>query len=75
TQAMWGQRMIVFNCPVIISIVFEDAGRADIDNLSKGIIDHLVHHRLIRDDSRPIVREIHLRWGGVKGAVVTVSKA
>lgn len=75
TQAMWGQRMIVFDCPVIISIVFEDAGCADIDNLSKGVIDHLVHHRLIQDDSRPIVREVHLRWGHVTGAVVTVSKA
>lgn len=75
TQAMWGQRIIFFNCPVIISIVFEDIGTSDLDNLGKGLVDHLVHHRLISDDSRKIVRRVTLTWGDVKGAVVTVSKA
>lgn len=74
TQAMWGQRMIAFSGPVEIHIVYEDAGQADLDNLSKGLIDHLVHHRLIYDDSRKIVRKVTLEWGHVKGAVVTVTK-
>lgn len=74
TQAMWGQRMIAFDGPVHIDIVFEDTGQADLDNLAKGIVDHLVHHRLIYDDSRKIVRRVCLEWGQVKGAVVTVSK-
>lgn len=74
TQAMWGQRMVYLSGPVKISILFEDNSRADLDNLGKGIIDHLVHHHLIDGDGRKTVRKVTLEWGDVKGAVVTVTK-
>jgi Holliday junction resolvase RusA-like endonuclease len=75
TQAMWGQSLQFFEVPVALSMVFEDNGRSDLDNLQKAVIDHLVHHKLIVDDSRPWVREIHLCWGDVKGVEVEVRAA
>lgn len=75
TQAMWGQRIETFGGPVRITMVFEDNGRCDLDNLQKGLLDHLVHHRIIQDDSRKFVRELWLKWGPVKGVEITIEGA
>lgn len=73
TQAMWGQRIEFFHTPVCISIVFEDAGKADIDNLSKSCLDHLVRHQIIPDDGRQWVRRLSLEWGDVKGVEMEIT--
>ena len=72
TAAMWGQRMEMFDGAVKISIVFEDNGKCDLDNLPKAILDHLVHHKIIVDDSRKYVRELNTKWGEVKGCVLEI---
>ena len=46
---------------------------ADIDNRLKALLDLLVEHKLIEDDSWPIVRSVSAEWSeGVKGCVVAV---
>jgi crossover junction endodeoxyribonuclease RusA len=59
---------------VRIDMRFEDAGRKDLDGLPKAILDLLVTHQVIKDDSRKIVRKISLSWdSAVTGAVVEVA--
>lgn len=58
--------------PVSIGIVIRDEGTGDLDNRCKAILDFLVHHQIIEDDNRKIVREISLKWGDVDGAVVQI---
>lgn len=73
TAELWGQPMQNFAGPVEVKIVAEDAGRTDLDNFAKGVLDFLVHHRFIEDDNRSVVRRLTLEWGDVKGVVVEVS--
>ena len=47
--------------------VEEGASRADLDNLAKAPIDLLCDLQLIEGDHRDVIREVHLRWGGVEG--------
>lgn len=59
--------------PVKVSFVFEDkAGRRDLDNLQKAPLDLLVKHKVIDGDHRNIVREIHAKWGAVKGVRIVI---
>lgn len=71
-DSMWGQPLQYFKGPVSIDITYEDAGRSDLDNLQKAVIDHLVNCQIILGDDRKVVRKITLQWGDVKGAVVEV---
>lgn len=61
-----------FKGEVYISIVCEDTGPVDLDNKTKGVLDLLVRHGVIEDDSRPFVRRIDLTWGNVSGCRVEV---
>lgn len=61
-----------FTGQVWISITYADAGRMDLDNGGKGIIDLLKSQGVIKDDSRRYVREIRYTWGNVHGAKVEV---
>jgi Holliday junction resolvase RusA-like endonuclease len=61
--------------PVIVAITIRDEGPGDLDNRCKAILDFLVHHGVIEDDNRKIVRAINLSWGEVEGARVEISAA
>ena len=71
-DAMWFQDKTKFDGPVTIDITVEDTGRADLDNLSKALLDHLVRHEIIQDDGRSVVRGLSLKWGKVKGAQIEI---
>lgn len=61
-----------FKGEVFVSITCEDTGPTDLDNKVKGILDLLVRHGVIEDDSRPFVRGIKLSWGNLSGCRVEV---
>lgn len=61
--------------PVEITYEHTDAGRVDLGNYEKPLTDLLVAHRLIEDDNRSIVRDLHAKWSpevseGVRVTVV-----
>lgn len=60
---------------VRIAIELEDSHpRADADNRIKAILDLLVSHNVIEDDSAKIVRKVSAEWKDeVKGARVTIT--
>ncbi len=66
------QRVVRIPGPVHISLVIEDCGRGDLDNLYKSVSDLLVKHGVIEDDTRPIVRKISMEWGAVNGCEVEI---
>jgi Holliday junction resolvase RusA-like endonuclease len=57
---------------VWIAIQYSDHGNGDIDNKAKSVLDLLVAHKVIKDDSRTYVRELRLSWGNNAGARVEV---
>ena len=61
--------------PVHVTLTYEDRGRADIDNLNKGVLDMLVKQQIIEDDRRQIVRSINARWGHANGVRVQIISA
>lgn len=63
--------------PVALSYAFADEGRADLGNLEKAVSDLLVTYQVIEDDSRKIVRSIHLEWAASveSGCRITITKA
>lgn len=60
--------------PVAIRLIISDSTRGDIDNRCKAVLDLLVSHKIIEDDSKRIVRKILLEWGDVEGAQVEISE-
>jgi Holliday junction resolvase RusA-like endonuclease len=62
--------------PVSIDIVCGEIGarrNRDLDNVIKPIIDLIVQHRVIADDSAAVVRMISARWDGARlGALVRI---
>lgn len=60
--------------PVAIRIIISDQACGDLDNRCKAILDFLVHHKIIEDDKKDIVRKILLEWGDVEGAQVEISE-
>lgn len=61
-----------FLSQVWIAITYSESSKFDIDNAGKGILDLLVSHGVIKDDSRTYVRELRLTWGNNAGARVEV---
>lgn len=59
--------------PVCVSIVVQENPRRDLDSYCKALIDLLVAHKLIPDDSCKYVREIRISWGKIEGCRVTVT--
>lgn len=73
TDSLWEQpHKKPITGPVVVTIVVEDKGLGDLDNKIKPLLDFCVHHRLIADDSRDIVRGISARWGDVTGALIRI---
>lgn len=60
--------------PVDIRITITERACGDLDNRCKAILDFIVHHKIIEDDCRSIVRSIFLQWGDVEGARVEIAK-
>jgi crossover junction endodeoxyribonuclease RusA len=57
---------------VVISAGRPDRRRRDIDNLAKSLLDLLVAHRVMDDDS--LVRSVTSRWDDQKRALVSARK-
>lgn len=60
--------------PVAVRIIISDKACGDLDNRCKAVLDLLVHHEIIEDDCRSIVRKILLEWGDVEGAQVEITE-
>lgn len=60
--------------PVAIRIIVSENARGDLDNRTKSVLDLLVHHQIIEDDSKRIVRKLLLEWGDVEGAQVEITE-
>lgn len=58
-----------------IRIVVSDRACGDLDNRCKAVLDFLVHHKIIKNDDKTIVRKILLEWGPVDGARVEITQA
>lgn len=74
-DALWGQKITRFNVPVAVTITVPDKGRRDADNFNKGIMDFLVCHEIIEDDSRRYVRRLTVQFGDVEDCIVEVLPA
>lgn len=61
--------------PWFITITVEDKGRRDIDNFAKAVLDHLVRHAIIEDDSRKFVRKLTVQFGDITGCEVEIMPA
>lgn len=61
--------------PANIRIVISNTARGDIDNRCKAVLDFLVHHGIIEDDSKRIVRKILMEWGPIDGCRVEITAA
>lgn len=46
----------------------------DLTNRQKAAMDLLVKHQIIQNDSKPYVREFHMRWADIDGIRVTVEQ-
>lgn len=64
-----------FKGPVGVCMAFSEPSRPnDIDNKAKGVLDLLVRHKIIVDDSNKYVRMLLLTWDkSIVGAKVSVS--
>lgn len=58
--------------PVCVILEVQENPSRDLDGYWKAILDLLVTHRLIPDDSCKHVREIRAAWAAVEGVRVTV---
>lgn len=58
---------LVINKPVRITLTYflPDKRARDLDNYGKAVFDRLVHDNVILDDNFNILREIHIRFGGI----------
>ena len=63
-----------FKGPVAAFLTFQEPTRPnDLDNKAKGILDLLVKHQIIQDDSNRFLRSLYLSWDkAVTGAHVLV---
>lgn len=62
--------------PVNVKIIIQDEGTGDLDNRLKAVLDFCVHHQIIEDDSRKIVRAISLAWSETKeGCTIEIERA
>lgn len=59
-----------------VCMAFSEPSRPnDLDNKAKGILDLLVKHKIIQDDSNKFLRMLLMTWdANVKGAKVTISE-
>jgi Holliday junction resolvase RusA-like endonuclease len=77
TEAGWklnGQKQKPINGPVAVFCTFQEGRKADLDNLSKAVLDLLVEHQLIEGDGPSIVKSISLAFSEqVKGVRVRVT--
>jgi Holliday junction resolvase RusA-like endonuclease len=69
---LWTTKITPIKGPVWITITVEDTGKVDLGNCEKSVTDFCVHHKLIEDDKRSIVRKITLQWGDVSGCLVEI---
>lgn len=76
TEAGWmlkQQKPKPIQGPVSIAYEVEDAGRGDLDNYAKAVLDVLVSHGMIEGDGRAVVRKISMEWvPGIVGCRITV---
>lgn len=57
---------------VWIAITYSSYCRFDLDNGAKCVLDLLVSHKVIKDDSPTYLRELRLSWGQNSGARVEI---
>ncbi len=69
---LWTQPRKFMGCPCAITLIVPDKGRRDLDNFAKPILDFLVQHNFIADDSREFVRDLRIKWSDVEGVVITI---
>lgn len=58
--------------PADVIIDISNKGRGDVDNRSKGVLDLLVQHGVLKDDSKAHVRSVWARWADIEGCRVTI---
>ena len=59
--------------PCRIHIIIRATARLDLDNAIKPLLDYLVHHKIIENDDKSIVRSIYAEWGDVSGARIEIA--
>lgn len=61
--------------PVTVKIDLDNKRRGDADNRSKAVLDLLVEHQIIIDDSKKYVRRVDIGWEPVTGCRVEIVEA
>lgn len=62
--------------PVRLTLTYEErAGRRDLENLIRPVIELCVRHALIDGDHRGTLREVRAGWGAVRGLRVVIEPA
>lgn len=75
-QMLLAQGRLKVHCgPCKITITINEKAQGDLDNRCKSTLDYLVHHGIIENDNKRIVRRIELQWGPVEGARVEIDRA
>jgi Holliday junction resolvase RusA-like endonuclease len=68
------QHPLEFRNRVEISIDLDDRRKGDCENRNKGILDLLVAHGVILDDSKPYVKRVSIGWEPCDGCVVHIQE-
>lgn len=66
-------RPIQYRCKIDIDL--DETKNGDADNRSKAVLDLLVAHRIIPDDSKHHVQRVSTGWEPVSGCRVRISEA
>lgn len=61
--------------PVTVKIDLDDKRKGDADNRCKAVLDLLVEHQIIVDDSKKYVRRVDIGWEPVTGCRVEIMGA
>lgn len=69
------QHLTTLHGPVVVTIMYPDSGRCDLDNLPKAILDLAVKRELIDGDGRKVVRAIYAVWAPVDQVHVAMARA
>ena len=62
--------------PVKLTLLYEErAGRRDLENLIRPVVQLCVRHALIDGDHRGVLREVRAGWAAVRGLRVVIEPA